>query len=65
VTELTTREFERLPLEVKVAVLYERVDNMGSEVHAMKRALWGVVFSIVLAVLVFALSVTSGVIGGR
>jgi hypothetical protein len=65
VTELTTREFERLPLEVKVAVLYERVDNMGSEVHAMKRALWGVVFSIVLAVLVFALSVASGVIGGR
>lgn len=63
-TELSPREFERLPLEVKVAVLYERVDNMGEEVHAMKKALWGVVFSIVLAVLVFALSIASGVIGG-
>ena len=63
-TALSPREFERLPLETQVAVLYERVANLGDDVHGMKRALWGMVFSIVLAVLVFALSVASGVIGG-
>lgn len=54
-----------------VPVLEERMSNFGKELHevrdevkGMKRALWGLVFSILGGCLLFLLSVASGWIGG-
>ena len=54
-----------LPIETQVAVLYERVNNLGNEVKALKRALWAFVFSILGGALLFLLTVAAGWIGPR
>ncbi len=53
------------PLEVQVAVLYERVGNLAEEVHSLKRALWALVFSVLTSMIVFLfVTVAAGWIGG-
>lgn len=52
-----------LPIETQVAVLYERVGNLGTEVKALKRALWSFVAAIISGSLLFLLSIASGWIG--
>jgi hypothetical protein len=51
--ELGAREFQALPQEVQMAVLYERVNNqrgsfndLKDEVRYMKRSLYGLIFTI-------------------
>jgi hypothetical protein len=59
-----------LPLEVQVAVLYERVGNgnaritaLSREVQGLRRALWSFVFSLIGGVVLFLFSVATGWIG--
>lgn len=52
-----------LPQQVQLAVLYERVQNLGEEVKGLKRSLWAFVFSILGGALLFLLSVAVGWLG--
>lgn len=51
------------PIETQVAVLYERVKNLGDEVQGLRRALWSFVFSILGGAILFLLSVAQGWLG--
>jgi hypothetical protein len=61
--EAVPEHIRGLPIEVQVAVLYERVNNLAGEVKSLKKALWAFVFSILGGALLFLLSVTAGWIG--
>ena len=52
-----------LPLQVQVAVLYERVNSLSQEVRGTRRALWGFVFSVLGGAILFLFSVASGWLG--
>lgn len=54
-----------LPIQVQVAVLYERVKNLDDEVAGLRRALWSFVFSLLGGALLFLLSIAAGWIGPR
>lgn len=54
-----------LPLQSQVAVLYERVNNLASEVKSLKRALWAFVFSLLGGCILFLLSITAGWLGPK
>lgn len=66
-TELDRRDERRLQKVEEAAagipVIENEVKNLAAEVHGIKRALWGVAGSIIVAVFTFALAVASGVIG--
>jgi len=49
---------------VKIPVVEKELAYLSEEVHGIKRALWAVAGSIIVGVLIFALSVVTGVIGG-
>jgi hypothetical protein len=61
--EAVPEHIRGLPQDVQIAVLYERVKNLGDEVKALKRALWSFVFSILGGALLFLLSLAAGWIG--
>jgi hypothetical protein len=67
-SELTPRDERRLEKVEEaisvIPVLENEMRNLGSEVHGIKRALWAVAGSIIVAVFTFALAVASGLIGG-
>jgi hypothetical protein len=67
-TELTPRDERRLErveeAVVRIPVLENEVKHLGEEVHGIQRALWAVAGSIIVGVLVFALTVATGIIGG-
>lgn len=47
----------------RVGVLEERVHTLSDEVRAMKRALWGLVFSVMGGMILFLFSIATGLIG--
>jgi hypothetical protein len=47
----------------RVSVLEERVHTLSDEVRAMKRALWGLVFSVMGGMILFFFSIATGLIG--
>lgn len=67
-TGLDARDERRLQLVedaiTKIPVIENEVRNIAADVHGIKRALWGVAGSIIVAVFTFGLAVASGVIGG-
>ncbi len=65
VSERMPQHLRDMPVEVQVAVLYERVGNLAEEVHSLKRALWALVFSVLTSMIVFLfVTVAAGWIGG-
>ena len=64
--ELTPRDERRLEkIEeaiVKIPVVEKQLEYLSEEVHGIKRALWAVAGSIIVGVIIFALSIASGVI---
>jgi hypothetical protein len=55
------RRLERVEQAVSVIpVLAEKVANLSDDVRGMRTALWTVAGSIIVAVLIFAMSVASG-----
>jgi hypothetical protein len=47
--------------EYPPAVLFDRMIRIADEVKYLKRALWGVVFSVVTAVIIYLLTLRLGV----
>jgi len=66
-TDLSPRDERRLERVeeaiVKIPVVERELSHLSEEVQGIKRALWAVAGSIIVGVLIFALSVASGVIG--
>jgi hypothetical protein len=57
------RRLERVEEAVSVIpVLAEKVANLAEDVHGIRKAAWAVAGSVIVAVLVFALSVASGIL---
>jgi hypothetical protein len=54
-----------LPVQIQVAVLYERVGTLQSEVKSLRKALWSFVFSILGGAVLFLFSLASGWIGPK
>lgn len=52
-----------LPVETQIAVLYERVGALSDEVHALKRALWTLVFTVLGGMILTLFSIAAGWIG--
>lgn len=63
--EPTREQMAGLPLEIQVAVLYERVGTLKDEVKALKRAVWSAVASIIGGAVLFLFSLASGWIGPK
>lgn len=64
-TNIVPDNIRGLPIETQVAVLYERVQNLGDEVQSLRRALWAFVFSILGGALLFLLSIAAGWLGPK
>jgi hypothetical protein len=52
-----------LPLETQVAVLYERVGNLGEDVKGLKTIILGSIATVLIAVAGAVISVASGWVG--
>lgn len=53
------------PLQVQLAVLYERVKNLNEEVKSLRRTLWVFISAIVSGAVLFLVSVASGWVGPK
>ncbi len=51
------------PINVQIAVLYERVGSLSDDVRSMKRAFWGTTASVVGGAILFLFAEASGWIG--
>jgi hypothetical protein len=54
-----------MPVQIQVAVLYERVGTLQAEVKSLRKALWSFVFSILGGAVLFLFSIASGWIGPK
>jgi hypothetical protein len=52
-----------LPLDTKVAVLYERVQNLDEDVKSLRRTLWAFISALIAGAVLFLFSIASGWIG--